>query len=191
MAWNTVQYKLTSSAPLIMHNGQTADPLNHWAKALKQITAKKKKTDADHEEIARIEFRAGLYMDKDGPVLPANVIESLVFHAAMKFKEGPVAKSGCYCLANSRLEYDGPRDVDGLWADENFRFSAIVRVGGRMPRMRPIFQEWSAVITLSIEDTVVDVHRLDDWMHVAGTQIGLCDWRPQHGRFTAERLNGK
>lgn len=192
MAWQEIQYKLTSSAPLLMHCGQTADPSNRYAKALKQISSKRKKTDADYEEMARIEFAAGLYLDKDGPVLPSYLIESMIVNAAKKVREGPMAKSGCFCLTHSRLEYDGPRTVDELWADEGFRYSAIVRVGqARVSRMRPIFDEWSAVVHLNIEDEVVNVARIDDWMQIAGTQVGVGDWRPKFGRFSAERLNGK
>jgi len=175
-----------------MHNGQTADPSNRWAKALKQVSSKRKKTDADYEEMARLEFAAGLYMDKGGPVLPSYLIESMIVNAAKKVREGPMAKSGCFCLNHARLEYDGPRTVDELWADEEYRFSAIVRVGmARVARMRPIFHEWAATITLSIEDEVVNIARVDDWMQIAGTQVGIGDWRPKFGRFTAERLNGK
>lgn len=192
MAWQEIQYRLTSSAPLLMHNGQTADPSNRWAKALKQVSSKRKKTDADYEEMARLEFAAGLYMDKGGPVLPSYLIESMIVNAAKKVREGPMAKSGCFCLNHARLEYDGPRTVDELWADEEYRFSAIVRVGmARVARMRPIFHEWAATITLSIEDEVVNIARVDDWMQIAGTQVGIGDWRPKFGRFTAERLNGK
>lgn len=192
MAWQTVQYKLTASAPILMHNGQCADPLNKWAKAIKKISSKRAKTDADYEEMARLEFLAGLYLDKDGPVLPTKVIDGVVLAAAKKSKEGPVVKSGCFCLNHARLEYDGPRTADALWEDERFRFAALVRVQqARVSRMRPIFQDWSTVITLNVEDTLVDVARVDEWMRVAGTQVGLGDWRPQYGRFTAERVNGK
>lgn len=196
MAWKEVTYRLTSSAPLLMHNGQTADPLNKWAKALKQVTSKRIKTDADHEEVARIEFFASLYMGQDGPVLPPNMIDALIVNAAKKSKEGPSAKSGCFCLNVNRLDYDGPRTVETLWADERFHFSAIVRAGtsgGRVSRMRPIFREWTADVRLNVEDGTVNLARVDEWMRIAGTQIGVGDWRPQYGRFTVERLtaNGK
>jgi len=192
MAWQEVTYRLTSSAPFLMHNGQTADPTNKWAKMLKQVSSKRLKTDADYEEMARIEFLAGLYMSKDGPVLPPNMIDAMLVAAAKKSKEGQLAKSGCFCLNVACLEYDGPRTTEELWADENFRYSAIVRVGtARVARMRPIFREWSANVRLHVEPTLVNVTRVDEWMRVAGTQIGVGDWRPQYGRFTAVRLNGK
>lgn len=192
MAWKPISYRLTSSAPLIMHNGQTADPLNKWAKLLKQISSKRNKTEADYEEMARLEFMAGLYLSDQGPILPAFVIDSLTINGAKKSKEGMTAKSGCFCLEHARLEYTGPRTANELWDDESFRFSALVRVGmARVSRMRPIFHEWAATVNLHVEDTMVNVARVDEWLIAAGTQVGLCDWRPQYGRFTAVRLNGK
>jgi len=175
-----------------MHNGQMADPLNKWSKLLKLITAKRKKTEADYEEMAHIEFLGGLYLDENGPIIPTFVIESLLINGAKKSNEGPVAKSGSYCLQHAKLEYDGPRTAEELWKDENFRFSAIVRIGtSRLPRMRPLFNNWSATIILNVEDTMVNISRVDEWLAAAGTQVGLGDCRPQHGRFTSERLNGK
>lgn len=190
MAWKDLNFKLTSSAPLIMHNGQAADPLNKWAKAIKLISSKKAKTDADHEEIARLEFMSGLYLDESGPIIPSYVIEGVVLGGAKKSKEGLLSKSGCFCLKHAYLEYDGPRTADELWDDDRFRFSALVRVKmARIPRMRPIFREWSAVVTLSVEDSVINPGRVMDWLTVSGTQVGLCDWRPQFGRFTVEKVS--
>jgi hypothetical protein len=192
MAWLETKYRLTGSAPLIMHNGQTADPLNKWMKLQKTITSKRNKTDADHEEIARIQFLSGLYLDETGPIIPAFVIDAVVINGAKKSKEGQVAKSGCFSLQHAKLEYDGPRSAAELWADDRFRFGVNVKVGqSKVPRMRPIFREWSAVITLSTEDTLVNEARVYEWLAAAGTQVGVGDWRPQYGRFTVERLNGK
>jgi hypothetical protein len=189
VAWKTLTYELRSSCPLIMHSGATADPLNKFAKSLKEITSKRVKTDADHEEMAHIEFVAGLYMDANGPCLPNDVIEAAMIRAAMKSKEGPKVKSGLYALDHASLEYNGPRTSEGLWADEKFRFSKLVRVGqARVPRMRPIFDEWQATVKFQIEDEIVNVSDVDRWMVVAGTQVGICDWRPQYGRFTAKRI---
>jgi len=193
MAWKEVSYKLTSSAPLLMHNGQLSDPLNKWTKLIAKITSKRKKTDADHEEIARLEFFGGLYLDEEGPILPAPVIDAMVINGAKKFSEGPKAKSGCFCTEHAKLEYEGPRTAKELWEDETFRNSSRVRVnrGSSVQRMRPMFPEWTAVITLQVEDTVVSPERIDEWLQTAGNVVGLCDWRPQHGRFTVEKLNGK
>lgn len=189
MAWQTASYKLTSQAPLLMHNGQTADPRNKFAKLLKQISSKRKKTDADLDEMARIEFMAGLYMGEEGPILPSFVLDSLIINAAKKFREGTLAKSACFSSGHAQLVYDGPKTPDELWADETFQFSALVRIGqSRVPRMRPIFNKWSAIVTVQFEDSLVNKARVDEWMETAGIQVGLGDWRPQYGRFDVERV---
>ncbi len=189
MAWQVLRYQLTSSARMLMHNGQTADPLNKFSRAIKQVSSKRTKTDADYEEMARLEFLAGLYMAPDGPVIPSYLFDALIVNGAKKSKEGVMAKSSVFCLNHARLEYDGPRTADELWADERFRFAAIVRVGtARVSRTRPVFDPWSCVVELNVETTLVNPARVDEWLTVAGTQVGIGDWRPQNGRFTAKRL---
>jgi len=183
--WNEIEYTLKSEAPLIMHNGRTADPMDTFTKALKQISSKRKKTDADFEEMAHIEFLAGLYMTKDGPCLPQKVIEATIISAAKKLREGQLVKSGLYCPKIALLEYDGPRDAEALWQDERFRFSSLVRVqSARIVRMRPIFEEWQALITLCYEESLVNGDQVNEWVKIAGTQIGFCDWRPRYGRYS-------
>jgi len=190
MAWKTLTYRITGDAPLIMHNGSLANPLSAASKQLKQVSSKKKKTDADFERMAEIEFKAGLYMDEDsGPVIPGENIEATIYSAAKITKEGKTAKSACFVPKHAVLQYTGPRDADGLWQDEQFRNCVGVKVGmSRIMRTRPVFKEWAAVIEVEYEDSVVNEEQVDRWVHAAGTQVGLCDWRPRCGRFTAEKV---
>jgi len=190
MAWKTLTYRITGDAPLIMHNGALANPLSAASKQLKQVTSKKKKTDADFERMAEIEFKAGLYMDEDsGPVIPGENIEATLYSAAKITKEGKIAKSACFVPKHAVLLYDGPRDADGLWQEEEFRNCVGVKVGmSRIMRTRPIFKDWSAVIEVEYEDSDVNEEQVDRWVNSAGTQVGLCDWRPRCGRFTAEKV---
>jgi len=190
MAWKTLTYRITGDAPLIMHNGALANPLSAASKQLKQVTSKKKKTDADFERMAEIEFKAGLYMDEDsGPVIPGENIEATLYSAAKITKEGKIAKSACFVPKHAVLLYEGPRDADGLWQEEEFRNCVGVKVGmSRIMRTRPIFKDWSAVIEVEYEDSVVNEEQVDRWVNSAGTQVGLCDWRPRCGRFTAEKV---
>ena len=185
MAWKTVEYPIVSTCPLIMHNGQLADPLNKTVKAIKLITAKRKKTDADQEEISRLEFLGGLYLNEQGPVIPVLVMEAALINGAKKSKEGMQAKAGLFCPEHAVLNYTGPRKPDDLWEDETFRFSVAVRVGqAKVMRMRPIFNEWSTLLKVSYEDSIVNKSRVDEWVFAAGTQVGLGEWRPRYGRFS-------
>ena len=187
MAWKTMQFKLTGDAPLIMHNGQTADPLNQYSKALKKISQRRKKTDADYEEMARIEFFAALYLSKeDGPILPATVIDACIIEASKRNREGMLAKSGFFTTSSSRFEYDGPRTAEEMWADGRYRLSVPVRVGtARVVRTRAIFNSWQTTVSVQHEDTVVNPAQVAAWFAMAGTLVGACDWRPRFGRFQA------
>ena len=189
MAWQEVTYQITGIAPLIMHNGQTADPLNRFAKEMKRISGKRKKTEADYEAMGRIEFEAGLYMGKNGPIIPAPNIDSMIVAAAKKHREGPLSKSGVFTKSHMVLKYDGPRTISELWEDERFRNVSIVRVSmARIARTRPYFADWAGDLIVNYEDTVLNQAQLDEWMLTAGNVIGLGDWRPQHGRFEAVRI---
>src|SRR4051812_43785097 len=113
-------YKLLSltivgTAPLIMHNGQTAGPLNKYAKMLKAVSAKRKKTEADYEEIARIEFVAGLYMGQGGPVIPARLLEAAVVEGARKSKLGKQVQAGVIVEKHASLIFDGPKTAKELF----------------------------------------------------------------------------
>lgn len=189
MAWQVAKYELKSSCAMLVHNGRMANPLDRFAKMMKEVSGKRSKTDADHELMARIEFMAGLYMSADGPIIPAQNIDAMLVNAAKKLKDGTLAKAGVFCLEHAVMAYDGPRDDEGLWANEQFRHVALVRIGtARVARTRPVFNEWAAVVTINYEDTIVNVGAIDRWFAIAGTQVGLGDWRPQWGRFQAQRL---
>ena len=182
--WRSKTYRLKSSCPLIMHNGQLADPLNKFSKAMKQVSGKRNKTEADHEEMAHIEFLGGLYVGEKGPVLPTSMIEAALIGAAKKFKEGNQAKAGMYVADNAYLEYDGPKDPEELYKLDKFRdMRGVVISRSRIMRTRPIFSEWEATVTVSFEDTVINGGRIDEWVKTAGNIIGLGEMRPRYGRF--------
>lgn len=147
--------------------------------------------DADFEQMARLEHAHGLYMDSRlGPVMPGENLEAAIYAGAKVSKEGKIAKSGVFVPEAAAIEYDGPRDVAGLWEDERFRIVTGVRVGtSRVMRTRPKFPEWAITMTIDVETSVASVEQVKRWLHAAGTQVGLGDWRPRYGRFTAEILS--
>ena len=189
MAWKTAKYKLTGDAPLMMHNGQLANPLNSFAKRLKQVSSKRKKTDADYEEMAHIEFLGGLYINGKGPYLPAYNIQKTIINGARKVNEGKIAESSMYCGADAPLEYDGPKDAEGLWKEEDFRSCLLVKVKqARIVRTRPIFADWGCTVELMYDAEQINESQLDRWMDLAGTTVGICEQRPTLGRFSAEKV---
>jgi hypothetical protein len=179
---------ITGTAALLMHNGRLADPLDPATKALKAATSKRTKTDADHLEISRVEFIGGLYLDPDvGPYLPADNIWKTLQMAAKKSKQGKQVEEGVIITSDvNPLAYPGPRDVDGLWQNSNFVFrKTVVNQRNRVSRTRPIFQQWKVDAEGIIDENVINLADLRTIAERAGNLVGLGDWRPRYGRFTA------
>lgn len=189
--WKKASYDLSSSSTMLMNNGQTADPLNEFSKALKAITSKRAKTDADHEAISEIEFYASLYMDEDGPIIPAKNVMGMVLEAAAKKRKKKHAKSCVFVDSHARLEYEGPRAAEELWEDGGFTHREIVRIKqAKIVRTRSEFDNWTATIEINYEDSLINLSDIDEWLEIAGSQTGIMDYRPQHGRFKVVS-NGK
>jgi hypothetical protein len=184
-----VTLKITGTSPLIVHNGQLADPLNKISKAMKAVTGKRKKVDADYEEMARLEFLGGLYLKDQRPIIPGVALEAMMINAAKKQRKGGDFKSGILIDDNPFIEYDGPTKPDDLWADERFRIVAGVKVGtSRVMRTRPMFSDWSLQFTVNFIEELINKRDIMEVAHIAGWQIGLCEWRPKFGRFTAQAV---
>jgi len=180
-------FRIQGMAPLIMHNGQLADPGNEWARAIKEISSKRAKTAADYEEMARLEWMGSLYLSQQGPIIPGRVLEGALIGkggAARKQRMGKQAAVGLYVVKNFPLEYDGSKDPNELWLDERFRSKELVNVQtSKVVRTRPIFEEWAADVHFEIDTDFVNVEDAKLWMDIAGRECGLMDWRPKFGRF--------
>lgn len=186
---NVLSFKITGAAPVIFHNGLLADPLYEFSKRIKKISSLRKKTEADLEEMARLEFLGSLYLVDGEPVIPGDIFEAALAGkggAARKNKSGQQAAAGLFVPEPSRLEYDGARDPEELWLDSRFRLRVPARVGtATVMRTRPIFEQWSAVTNVHFNPSLVDGQRIVDWMVQAGAEVGIGDWRPRFGRFEA------
>lgn len=188
-----MRFAMTGIAPLIMHNVQTADPMNVYAKAMKKIHDKKRnKTDADEAELARLKFVAGLYYDeKTGPFLPAANLFRCLIEAGTMTRNGKNIERGVLILSGdkARLEYDGPRDVDSLYGDGETRF-VDRRIGviqrQRVVITRPIFPEWSAEFEVEVDPEVLNEDTFADIAARAGKAIGVGDYRRFYGKFRVD-----
>jgi hypothetical protein len=180
---------MEGTGALLMHNARLSNPLDKATKAIKKISGKRTKTEDDHAEMAHLEFIGSLYHDPDaGPYIPSDNIWRCLYDAARKSKRGPKVKEGILITTdiNPLGGYGGPRDAEALWADENFRHYASAKVGQvRVTRCRPIFRTWRVEADGILDGDVLDFSDLEQITETAGTLIGLGDWRPKFGRFTA------
>jgi hypothetical protein len=191
MAYETVQVRIIGVAPLLAHNAQLADPMNKFTKAIKEITAKgRKKTDSDLEALAKLEFLGGLYIGRKGvPAIPGECVEGMIRDGARKSRAGKDAICGIISDGVWPIEYEGPKDPEKLWLDEQFRDMRPVKVGqARVMRMRPRFNVWALTFSVAYQNEVVNKAGLEKWLRDVGQLVGLCDFRPRFGRFEVESV---
>lgn len=183
-----LHFTITGDAPLLMHNGRLAAQGDPYARKIKEISSKRKKTDADFEEMARLEFLGGLYLNENNePCIPSLVFEATLIGrggAARKERMGKEAAAALWVLDDAPLIYEGPKEPEELWEDKQFVSQMLVRIQrSTITRTRPIFREWSAEITVQFNPNLLDEKDVRRWIEVAGEQVGLMDWRPRFGRF--------
>lgn len=183
-----IRLTLTGTAPMLMHNIQLADPLNPIARAMKEISAKRKKTDEDLLRMAELEFKGGLYItDELGPYVPGVNVEKCLVEGARITKQGKQVERGLFVVDNEcPLLFKGPRSADGLWAAEEFRSRMAVKVGqARVQRTRPIFRDWAVEVSAEVDPALLNMESVQSIATDAGSMVGLGDFRPRYGRFDA------
>lgn len=157
---------------------------------MKKISGKRNKTDADFEELARLEWLGSLYTNKERIVIPDLVMTAMLIEGAKKFRKGKQAQAGLLVYNHLPLQFDGDDlGLKELWERDENRFTIGVRVQrNRVMRTRFTAEEWSLVAPIVYDDTLFNEREVKEIMEIAGTQVGLCDWRPRYGRFSVQVL---
>jgi hypothetical protein len=184
MDYKRLAFKIRGVCPLVFHNGQLADPLNKHSKEMRKVSGKRKKTEADFEQLAKLEWFGSLYLFNGTPCIPGEVLEAGFIEASRKSKRGQQAKAGIMSDGFWPLEYDGSKMPNELWEDESYRLTVGVRVQrNRIMRTRPIFREWAATVQLDYLPDQLNADEVIETMGILGRVVGLGDWRPRFGRF--------
>lgn len=176
----------SNGAPLLMHNERLADPLDPHSLEIAKISKKRGKTEADHLEIARLEFAGGLYYDDElGPVLPGWNIVRCIQDGGKRHKLGAAVLRGVMPTVQfAPVQYDGPRDIEGMWNDGRFALRKGVGIGSsRVMRTRPVFTDWQVETEIEVDLTVLDPEKVNQLVAEAGRYAGIGDSRPIYGRF--------
>lgn len=173
---------------LLLHNGQTADCMNPYSRAMKAITSdkKRKSTEEGQATLQRIEMEAGLYLDsKKRVILPSRVLEAHICAAARKTKDGKAALAGLFVDNDAILEYEGgPLSLAELLDSPDHRLVTGVKVQqNRVMRCRPMFKNWSATFRVSLLSEQADPSDLQEWLTQGGAFVGIGDYRPRYGRY--------
>ena len=191
----TAIVRIEGASPLLMHNGQLANPLNEWVVKMKEITSKhhSKKTESDIEELMRLEFQGGLYYDEDtkAPAMPDIVIEGTIRDAAKGKRKGQAVTAGLNVYPEKiPLIYKGTKDRDRLYEDRNFVDSRMVKLqkSASLIRTRPRFDKWELEFEIKTIDEILSMKEVADFLATAGTFKGIGDYRPKFGRFIVKEF---
>jgi len=187
----SLKVRLRGACPMLLHNGQLANPLNSHAKKLKSLSGKRGKTEEDILAMAKVEFEAGWYTNSEGAyTLPAHNIEASMLEGAKKNKNGRIMQGGAFIVDDPILKFNGSgRSMEQLWAGGEHALMVSVAVQrNRVMRTRPMVTDWMADVEVKYDDTVIEPEVILQALEVAGLERGLGDWRPKYGRFVVEQI---
>ena len=181
--------ELTGTSPLLCHNPRMVDPEFDLNRQIKTITSKRKKTDEDLTQIARLEWYGGLYEENGGVVQPTSKVRKCIINAAKISKMGKtIERALSFAALHVALIHDGPKDIDAMYADKRFHSRLSVGIGGkRVMRVRPQFFPWALKVGgLFVEDAGMNFDEFERIVELAGFVEGIGDNRINgYGRFTA------
>lgn len=185
-----IQLHLTGAKALILHNGRLANPLDPYTRQLGAISKKRNKTDEDRIEMMRIEARGAAYETADNLLgVPTLNIWASLHIGAKQFKRGKDIERGLICDADHiepLLVSGEPVDVDEYLSDPDHIDYRSVRVqSSRTMRARPIVQRWSCSHEFEMMDDIFDFSDFEPIVRWSGLYVGLMEWRPIFGTYTA------
>lgn len=193
MAWKKIETVIEGVAPTVMNCGQTIDPLNDYAKQIKEFAGKRSKTEDDYKRLYKLQWFASLYLNDDGkPYWPEDNLLACLLAAAgttrglRKRLEG----GGLLVPEAHPIIYDGPTDPEKMYADPRFvlRVAAHNKANNsRIMSCRPIFRKWKLPLTVMYEPSIVNQEDVLKLIEEAGSRIGLACWRPRYGRFVVSK----
>jgi hypothetical protein len=182
----TVEVTLTGKTPLMMHNIRLSNPFDDHARRLKELSSKRRKTDQDLMDIARVEFEGGLYIDENGPYMPLVSVKKCFIMGARLIKLGKAVERGLHLtLDTPYLDYRGPKTAEGLWKAETYIDQRMAKIGKSMIlRTRPVFPEWKLTAQFLLDIRTLQPQDLIEVLRYAGTAEGLGEARTLgFGRF--------
>jgi hypothetical protein len=190
MTVENMTLRLNGQRPLLMNSSVKVDPLDPVNIELSRLTGKRDKTVADHEQIAKAEWHAGLWLLDGKPCIPSEAIESAFIQGAKTRRKGKQAIAGLSCPVSCMLEYEGPRDPSAMWEDKAFVFRAPVNVhGSKVMRTRPRFNNWHVTVNVVFIPSLLNRSEVLEFFEIAGFREGLGDWRPKFGKFAVKQIN--
>lgn len=184
----TMTLRLEGTRSLLMHNGRLADPRNELTARLHALRMQPR-TEATEAAARKLEWLGGLCTDQQQRVaLSEDAILAAGLAGARYLKRDfEVNAAVMGAAAFFPLEYDGPKDIQQLYASGRFiDCRGVMLRDRRFMRVRPRFDQWALNVALIVDESVIDPRDVVAAYDAAGRLVGLGDYRPRFGRFTVE-----
>lgn len=173
---------------LLTHNERLASKLDEIARQMAEVAGKRRKTDDDLAELARLEFFGGVYETTDGLVgLPSwNVFRSFQ-DGGRQHKLGRHVERALVPMTDVVvIHHDGPSKPADAW-EARCVDQRSVKVGtNKVTRTRPAFANWSLDVQFALDTEILNYDDLVMVADTAGRLIGIGDYRPRFGRYDVE-----
>lgn len=192
-----VTIKVTGIQPLMLHNVQTADPMNKWSKKLKEVTSQKDKNDENQLKIIEIQFYAAWYIDEDGHyVLPSDNVLMSFYSGAKEFKKGQKFIENVQIVEdNLIIQFDGmDKSLEQLFdggcgKNVDTRLCGISSgIGGKkkVTATRAFIDKWSVSLTILYDETQISLDDIKRAAEIAGLRKGVGTYRRKYGRYKVD-----
>lgn len=189
----SIKFKMTGICPLMLNNPQTANPMNEYAKALKELTSKRSKTDDDQNEIFHLKFLASCYLDKKGQyIIPYDMLAKSFEAGAKENRLGAKFQRSVFVLNDAVIKFDeNGCTPEELWKNHGEKYVDIRVVGiqsSKVATARMIIPEWSLEGELLFDET--QLNKSEIWLALqnAGSRYGIGTYRQRFGRYKIEEI---
>jgi len=179
--------KITFLTNAIYSNPRAMDPLDDDVKALKRITGKKKKVDADHKEIYFRQWIISLYTLDGKLVVPGKWVGKGLQIVARREKAGKDVEKGLLTIDDAVLNYEGSKKLEKLYEDKKFRW---IRPGARgvmiVNAVIPVGSWFETEI--EYDENIFDERKLLAWLPQVRLGASLQMICGNFGRIKVEKL---
>ena len=218
MANYLVSGVLSGASPLLQSNPAHHHPSDPLCKLTSPLSKKRMKTEEDHVALAKLHFLASAHwlntgsgedvaIDSSGnvhfqgysnPYIPGDMLRASLAESskALKNRMGSAFDRGVQVLEDFELQYDGPKDCNGMWDANMFRNDRGDRAGKLVWITRACIPVgWKINFSLKLDSSQVELSVLEQMIEAAGRYIGLGSWRPANGgrfgRFTLDQFQAQ
>lgn len=183
-------FKVEGTQPLMLNNAQVVNPFNKYTVALKPLTAKKKKTEEDMEQIYKLQFESSLYIKNGVYIIPADHFWKSVCTAAKEQKLGKKFEQSFQiyddCVLNFPEKDMTPAELFAEKSHVDIR-DGVIMGRSRVPVCRAIFPKWSTLVEAWYDETQIDEKDIVMIFEIAGLRYGVGTYRQRFGKFTAKK----